>query len=144
MKRGCYTDINLDRMRNKIGAMVYYATRSHAENVGKFAIKLSPVHTGAFRGSWFLSEGHPSYVYVGRQPGRHSPNPTPLPPPRLITRHISTKFYRKIHVTNGAPYSYRIEHLGWSPQAPNGVLKQAIWLAEQAAKFSKLPEIDTK
>lgn len=139
MRRGCYTDIDLDKMSGKIGAMVYHATRQISIDVFNYAVRLSPVDTGAFRASWTINEGSPVYHFVGRQP-----KGTVLPPPSANIAAISTKFYRKIYVTNGAPYASLIEHSGWSSQAPSGVLKPAIMFAEMKFKSSNLPKLDSK
>lgn len=139
MRRGCYTDINIGKINHKIGTMVYYATRQVSIDVFKFAVQFSPVETGAFRASWTISEGAPKYMFPGRQP-----KGLVLPPPQLDTSQISTKFYRRIYVSNGAPYSGKIEYESWSSKAPSGVLKPAIMFAEMKFKMQNLPSLDSK
>ena len=101
-----------------VHARVYKLTRETAEKAFDLAVKLSPVDTGAYRASWAISEGAPVYKWVGRQK-----KGSELPPPSRPA--LSTKFYRKFYVTNGAPYAYKLEH-GWSDQAPLGVVRQVV------------------
>jgi len=103
-----------------VNAKVYELTRSRALAIFDYAVKISPVDSGAYRQSWNISEGSPVFFYAGKS----SDLLGVLPPPSAPT-NLSTKFYRKFFVTNGAPYAMRIEH-GWSGQAPLGVLRQAI------------------
>lgn len=103
-----------------VNARVYELTRGRAIAIFEHAVEISPVDTGAYRQSWTVSEGAPKVFYAGKPADLK----IELPPPSAPT-NLSTKFYRKFFVTNGAPYAMRIEH-GWSGQAPQGVLRQAI------------------
>lgn len=102
-----------------VKASVYELTRDRAIAIFNYAVAISPVDTGAYRASWTVSEGEPTYFYAGKPASRGAT----LQPP--ATPKLSTKFYRKFYVANGSPYALMIEH-GWSNQAPQGVLRQAI------------------
>ncbi len=119
MKPGAYWDKNPTDFGESVHAFVYERSRQAALSIFDMAVSISPVDTGAYRASWFISEGQPEYKWVGRQPR----NSSPLPPP--IAPKLSTKFYRKFYVTNGAPYAVKLEY-GWSGQAPQGILRQAL------------------
>lgn len=119
MKSGAYWDSNPSSFGETIGAMVYQRSRNATIAVFSACIELSPVDSGAYRASWTISEGSPKYRWVGRQPR----NASELPEPNIP--ELSTKFYRKFFITNGAPYAYKLEY-GWSDQAPHGVMRQAI------------------
>ena len=119
MKSGAFWDKSPTSFGEGVHAMVYQRSRDSALSIFNTCVALSPVDTGAYRASWHISEGEPEYKWVGRQP-RDS---APLPPP--IAPKLSTKFYRKFYVTNGAPYAVRLEY-GWSDQAPQGVMRQAM------------------
>jgi hypothetical protein len=103
-----------------VNAKVYELTRKRAIDIYEYAVEYSPVESGAYRASWTINEGEPKFFFVGRQPrfqAELDAPPTPI--------GLSTKFYRKFFVANGAPYALRLEN-GWSDQAPRGVLRQAI------------------
>lgn len=102
-----------------VQASVYELTRKRALAIFEACVKLSPVDSGAYRASWNVSENEPVFIYAGKPIERG----VVLKPPSLP--RLSTKFYRKFYVTNGAPYALRLEN-GWSGQAPYGVLRQAI------------------
>lgn len=102
-----------------VKASVYELTRDRALAIFDFVVKYSPVDTGAYRASWTISEGSPTYVYAGKPAIRGTVLPAPSAP------KLSTKFYRKFYIANGSPYALALEH-GWSGQAPYGVLRQAI------------------
>jgi len=119
MKSGAYWDKSPSDYGEAIHAMVREKTRDTALAVYHYCIDHSPVDTGAYRASWTLTEGYPQNNWVGRQ----RRNGSVLSPP--ITPRISTKFYRELYISNGAPYAERIEY-GWSDQAPLGVLRQAM------------------
>lgn len=102
-----------------IHARVYELTRKKAQQLFEMVVDLSPVDSGAYRASWHISEGKPVYRWVGRQPRNAPELEMPIMP------QLSTKFYRKFYVTNGAPYAYRLEY-GWSEQAPLGVMRNAL------------------
>jgi hypothetical protein len=119
MKSGAFWDSSPSKFGDTVSAMVYQRSRNAALELFNYCVSISPVDTGAYRASWFISEGEPEYKWVGRQPRGSSPLPPPVAP------KLSTKFYRKFFVTNGAPYAVRLEN-GWSGQAPQGILRQAL------------------
>jgi hypothetical protein len=119
MKLGAFWDKNPSQFGEAVGALVYERSRNSTLAIFNHCVSASPVDSGAYRASWHISEGSPEYKWVGRQPR----NSTPLPPP--LAPKLSTKFYRKFYVTNGAPYASKLEY-GWSDQAPQGVLRQAM------------------
>lgn len=121
MKSGVYWDWDPRLYSNKVNALVYELTRKNAMALFDLCVKLSPVDSGAYRASWTIAEGAPNYYFVGRQ----KPGMIALAPPS--TPNVSTKFYRKLYVANGAPYASLIEN-GYSPQAPAGVMSVAVKL----------------
>lgn len=126
-KSGAHWSHSNKQLGETVHARVYMLTRKRAIDIFNYVVDISPVDTGAYRASWQITEGSPSYYFVGRQPrGKHSLSavPTRLPPPVAPTG-LSTKFYRKFYVSNGAPYAYRLE-FGWSIQAPDGVIREAL------------------
>lgn len=122
MKRGVYWDWNPLDYKDTVDALVYELTTKKAVAIYNLCVQLSPVDTGAYRASWTISEGSPANFFVGRQPIGTLLSAKPAP-------RLSTKFYRKLYVSNGSPYAGRIE-AGWSNQAPAGVLNVAIKLAD--------------
>lgn len=122
MKRGVYWDWDPRKYSNTVDALVYELTRKKAVAIYELCIAISPVDSGAYRASWTISENAPTYKFVGRQP-RGS---VALGPP--VTPNVSTRFYRKLYIANGAPYADLIEK-GYSPKAPAGVMNVAIKLA---------------
>lgn len=103
-----------------VSAEVYKLTKQSAEQIFQAVVSLSPVDSGAYRASWDLSEDYPTFKWVGR----HRNTGSPLPPPTMNS--VSSKFYRKLFVSNGAPYAGRIED-GWShAHAPGGVMREAM------------------
>ena len=118
-KTGAFWSSSPTSFIGRVNARVYELTRSRALAIFEMCVKTSPVDSGAYRASWHISEGSPVYMYQGKPMNRAVVLQAPSAP------KLSTKFYRKFYVTNGAPYALRIEH-GWSNQAPRGVLRRAI------------------
>lgn len=119
-KSGAWWSANPSKFGETVHASVYKLTRKSALAIFEAAVSISPVLTGAYRASWFISEDYPVYKWVGR----HRPS-SGYVLPRPVAPHLSTRFYRKFYVTNGAPYAARLEY-GWSDQAPYGIIRQAI------------------
>lgn len=120
-KIGAYWDSSPANFGQAVHGFVNEKTRDSAVKLFEMCVKLSPVDSGAYRASWNLSMDFPDYKWVGRQPR----NSSPLPPPYIDKHSLSTKFYRKFYVSNGAPYALIIEG-GSSTFAPFGVMRQAI------------------
>lgn len=99
------------------------ATASHAL---RRVIERSPVATGRFRGNWVVST-RPT-VRATRATDA-SGGATIAAGEARIAELVAADPFRKIYVTNGLPYSLRIEY-GSSTQAPQGVV--AITAAELA------------
>lgn len=122
-KLGAYWRVSPKNMGKAITAGLNEFTEERAREVMRQAIHFSPVDSGAYRASWVLSVGKPSYNWVGRH--RHlSGKGTPLSPPSIPYRLTSQEF-AKYYVTNGAPYAYRLEQ-GWSDQAPYGIIREIL------------------
>lgn len=119
MKSGAFWDSSPSSFEGSVSAFVYKRSRDSAIAIFNACVNLSPVDSGAYRASWSISEGEPSFKWVGRQPRNAIELPEPVAP------KLTTKFYRKFYVTNGAPYAMRLEY-GWSDQAPHGVMRQAL------------------
>ena len=122
MKKGVYWDWDPRQYSKTVDAMVYELTRKKAVTIYGFCIQLSPVDSGAYRASWTISEGSPKPMFVGRQRRGSSTLSAPAIP------NVSTKFYRKLYISNGSSYAHLIEK-GYSPKAPAGVLNVAIKLS---------------
>lgn len=118
-KTGAFWRSNPTKFGETVHAQVRELTRKRALDIFEYCVDHSPLDSGAYRASWFISEGTPEYRFVGRQP-RHAPE---LPPPE--TPKLSTLFYRTFFVTNGAPYAGLLE-TGYSDQAPTGVVREAL------------------
>lgn len=121
-KTGVFWGTNPINFGQAVKAEVYKMTRKTAQTLFDTVVDLSPVDSGAYRASWHVSEGSPEYKWVGRQKTRGWDGDV-LDEPSLPK--LSTKFYRRFYVTNGAPYALRLEY-GWSDQAPLGVVRQAL------------------
>ena len=121
MKPGVYWDWNPLDYKKTVDSLVYELTKKRATEIFNLCVALSPIDTGAYRASWSVSENAPLNNYVGRQ--RRG---SVLPPPSMPK--ISSLFYRKLYISNGSPYASLIE-AGYSPQAPNGVMRVAIKLS---------------
>lgn len=119
-KTGAFWSSDITDFGSSIHAQVRELTRQRALAIFDYCVERSPIDSGAYRASWFISEGSPEYKWVGRQPRSGSVLPPPSRPQKL-----STLFYRTFFVTNGAPYALRLEH-GWSEQAPMGVVREAL------------------
>lgn len=122
-KGGAYWRVSAKNMGKAVTSAIQEHTSKRAKKLFDLVVQLSPVHTGAYRASWTISAGAPTYRYVGRQSNRHQAVSNPLPGaarPRLTAAPF-TKFY----ITNGSPYAYKLEQ-GWSDQAPAGVVRLAI------------------
>lgn len=119
MKTGAHWSSSPLNFGQVIEAEVYKRSRDSTIAIFNACIDLSPVDSGAYRASWHISENQPEFKWVGRQPRNASALPEPAIP------KLSTKFYRKFYITNGAPYALRLEY-GWSDQAPLGVMRQAL------------------
>lgn len=124
MKSGVYWDWDPRLYSNTVDALVFELTKKKAVAIYNFCVQLSPVDSGAYRASWTINEGSPLYTFAGRQ----KKGSATLPPP--VLPNVSTKFYRKLYVANGAPYADLIEK-GYSPKAPAGVMNVAIKLASK-------------
>ncbi len=119
MKSGAFWGSSPTSFGDGVQAEVYKRSRDATLSVFNNCVALSPVDSGAYRASWHISEGEPEFKWVGRQPRNAHELPEPAAP------KLSTKFYRKFYITNGAPYALRLEY-GWSDQAPLGVMRQAM------------------
>lgn len=124
-KSGAWWGTNPTKFGEGIHAEVYKLTRKTAIQVFQAAVVQSPVDSGAFRASWHISEGYPEYRWVGRHRKLSGAGKTPLPPPPVPITGLSTRFYRRFYVTNGAPYALRLEQ-GWSDQAPYGIIRSIL------------------
>lgn len=123
-KTGVWWSSSPENFGFAVKAEVYKLTRKTALELFSLVVDLSPVDTGAYRASWAVSEGSPVFNWVGRHRSAKL-NSYILDEPS--TPSLSTKFYRKFFVTNGAPYALRLEY-GWSGQAPYGVVRHAMSL----------------
>ena len=119
-KTGAFWNSDIREFGDVIHAQVRELTRGKALAIFDYCVDHSPVDSGAYRASWFISEGSPEYRWVGRQPRTANELPPPERPAKL-----STLFYRTFFVTNGAPYALKLEN-GWSEQAPMGVVREAL------------------
>lgn len=101
-----------------VKASVAKKTEEVAEAVFDGVVDKSPVFTGSFRASWSAMVGTPTFQYiVGGTPN----NPLRRP----VWPKLKVKDGEAIHVTNGAPYAWRLEQ-GHSGQAPNGMVALTI------------------
>lgn len=89
----------------------------------------SPVDTGAFRGGWNVSLGMKNLSFDSEALQSDA---------QVMSRNLSeidkiTLKTRTINVSNGAPYGSKLEYLGWSDQAPGGMVR--ISAGKIAAKY---------
>lgn len=91
-----------------------FLDKAIASEKGRLAIKIwhkavdfSPVYSGRYRSSWQISVGALSFKYnnVSRQPNS-------IPAPTIPSITLAGKAMDKVFVSNGAPYSYLVEHGG--------------------------------
>ena len=78
-------------------------------------VRLSPVDTGRYRGSWTMAEGAPDSTVQPEGPG-------PFPEPTMPALAVATTWaaLNVIWLANHLPYAERLEE-GHSGQAPSGV-----------------------
>lgn len=83
------------------------------------AIKMSPVDTGTFKGSWRVSPNQ-----IDSSTGRN------VESPQSVRTRISGsyKIGQDLWVSNSVEYANALEN-GHSKKAPNGILKNAIFIA---------------
>lgn len=95
-----------------------------------------PGYTGGqFRANWNLSiEAMDTSTTEDKDPSGEAANK------RAQGRIESYKLGDRIFITNSLPYAYRLEHEGWSRQAPQGMVRITAlefekYVSEQAAKI---------
>jgi hypothetical protein len=88
----------------------------------------SPFWSGRFRASNQISIGKPDFTTLPPMEGERWPNPVESPyKSRSVSEGAAAlqglKPFDKVFISNGLPYSRRIEYQGWSAQVPNGVYR---------------------
>lgn len=87
----------------------------------------SPFWSGRFRASNQISIGQPDFTVKEPKKGTW-PHPVANPhesrtPAEGAAALQGLKPFDKVFISNGLPYSRRIEYQGWSAQVPNGVYR---------------------
>ena len=104
---------DLNEVARLFNVTVGVARRRIALDVWTGVVKMSPVDTGRFRGSWHLTEGHTDTSVKPK--GKHG---YPQPP---ALRGNSDNFAVS-WITNNLPYAVSLEE-GHSGQAPHGMVR---------------------
>lgn len=108
----------------------------------------SPFWSGRFRASNQIAIGSPDFTVLPPNPsaGKH---PAPVPSPyksRAVSEAVTAlqglKPFDTVFISNGLPYSRRIEFDGWSAQVPNGVYN--VTAKRMAARFNNVTLEDLK
>jgi len=84
---------------------------------------------GALKQSWKMSTGGARSTQTGRYTGDASA----LDAGYKTQSGVMTKI-QNVAIYNDRPYAYRVEYMGWSNQAPNGMMRRANMEWEQLVK----------
>ena len=108
----------LDRWaQRELPVMIRRAQLKIAFDLFAAIVRLSPVDTGRYRGSWTLAAGSPD---VSVQAEGASSYPVPSPPSALLTDATTLAALNVLWIANHLPYAEALE-TGHSQQAPSGV-----------------------
>ena len=113
-------DINLGRVKSKIGEAVKEKTVRIAKFLFTEIVNGTPVYTGQLRASWNISAQLPNYTTVDSGGAKGSP----LPPPGFVNL-TNLPDYPTIFICNGKPYASIIEY-GTAKAAPAATVRLAI------------------
>lgn len=113
-------DINLGRVKSKIGEAVKEKTVRIANFLFTEIVNGTPVYTGQLRASWNISAQLPNYTTVDSGGAKGSP----LPPP-VLPKLASLPDYPTIFICNGKVYASIIEY-GTAKAAPAAMVRLAI------------------
>lgn len=106
--------------KKQLFEMAEEGVKEFVGEIFRYAVKFSPVSTGAFRASWRVSFNEPRYdVTAGGVPGA---------PVRGAAFRWPKGFQLgdMVIISNNQPYAELIEYAAWSNQAPYGVLRLAV------------------
>lgn len=78
-------------------------------------LQLTPVDTGLARSNYFVSVDNPSEELTDKTDGQI----------KGLERAVQAKRFKIIWISNNLPYIERLDQ-GWSSQAPNGFVEQAL------------------
>ncbi|MFZ1704748.1 MAG: hypothetical protein WAT79_10415 [Saprospiraceae bacterium] len=115
-RSGAFWANDLSKFTGSLTASTEEMASKLAVQVFDEAVKRSPVFSGSYKASWNISKDGPDYIYNDIHNAPFS---------RSASRSSEYKNFKRLYVTNGAPYGVMLEY-GWSDQAPQGVLRQIL------------------